>query len=93
MIQLQCPDLIKTKSDLFKGTHLTKIQANINKVKGYLQSITFAKNDLLVVKNIDPLCRVREYSCPIPFNILGRFLKAYFKRFLKRFLNHQLISV
>ena len=73
--QLECPDLIKTKSHLSQGTRPTKKQTNLNDVKRYLHSVTIANDGLLVVKRIDPLCPVRE-SIVVPRNVLSGLLTA-----------------
>ncbi|XP_060598210.1 uncharacterized protein LOC132751998 [Ruditapes philippinarum] len=54
-IQSECPDLRRVHSHLLQGTRPSKKLTNVKDVKRYLNSVSIAKDGILVVKHTDPL--------------------------------------
>ncbi|XP_060576734.1 uncharacterized protein LOC132734055 [Ruditapes philippinarum] len=54
-IQSECQDLRRVHSHLLQGTRPSKKLTNVKDVKRYLNSVSIAKDGILVVKHTDPL--------------------------------------
>lgn len=74
-IQSECPDLRRTHAHLRQGTRPSKKITNIKDVKRYLNVVTIAKDNLLIVKRNEPLLPARELIV-IPRQVLDGLLTA-----------------
>ncbi|XP_041374771.1 uncharacterized protein LOC121387650 [Gigantopelta aegis] len=74
-LQEECKDLRRTHSHLIQGTRPSKKLANIKVVKRYINTVTIAKDGLLVVKRTDPLFPTRE-CIVVPRQVLEGLLNA-----------------
>ncbi|XP_041367404.1 uncharacterized protein LOC121382005 [Gigantopelta aegis] len=74
-LQEECKDLRRTHSHLIQGTRPSKKLTNIKDVKRYINTVTIAKDGLLVVKRTDPLFPTRE-CIVVPRQVLEGLLNA-----------------
>ena len=74
-IQSECPDLRRTHAHLQQGTRPSKKLTNIKDVKRYLNTVTIAKDGLLVVRKTDPLSPPTELIV-VPRSVLDGLVTA-----------------
>ncbi|XP_071089210.1 uncharacterized protein [Haliotis cracherodii] len=74
-IQSECSDLRRTHAHLIQGTRPSKKQTDVKDVKRYLQSVTIAKDGVLVIQRNEPLVTIRE-CIVIPQQVLDGLLTA-----------------
>jgi hypothetical protein len=72
--QMECPDLRRVHSHLTQGTRPSKKMTKVNDIKRYLNSVTIARDGLLVVKSKEPFS-VGE-RIVIPREVLNGILTA-----------------
>ena len=71
---MECPDLRRVHSHLTQGTRPSKKMTKVNDIKRYLNSVTIARDGLLVVKSKEPFS-VGE-RIVIPREVLNGILTA-----------------
>ncbi|CAB3984112.1 Hypothetical predicted protein [Paramuricea clavata] len=74
-IQSECPDLRRTHAHLKQGTRPSKKLTNVKDVKRYLNSLSIAKDGLLVVRRTDPLSPSTELIV-VPRSVLDGLVTA-----------------
>ncbi|XP_070576935.1 uncharacterized protein [Ptychodera flava] len=74
-LQSECSALRRTHAHLTQGTRPSKKMTDIKDIKRYLNTVTIAKDGLLVVKRSDPFVPSRE-CIVIPRQVLDGFLTA-----------------
>lgn len=74
-LQAECPDLRRTHAHLLQGTRPSKKLTNIKDIKRYLNSVTIARDGLLVVKCNEPLVPSKE-KIVVPRLLLDGVLSA-----------------
>jgi hypothetical protein len=90
-IQAECHDLRRTHAHLKQGTRPSKKVTNVRDVKRYLNTVTIAKDGLLVVPQNEPLAPTRE-RIVVPRQVLDGLLTALHIQ-LNHPSNHQLKQV
>ena len=74
--QAECPDLRRVKAQLLQGTQTNnKRKGSIKNIKRYLNSVSIAKDGLLVVNKTDPLALTRE-KIVVPEGIINGLITA-----------------
>ncbi|CAB4013135.1 Retrovirus-related Pol poly from transposon opus, partial [Paramuricea clavata] len=73
-IQSECPDLRRTNAHLKQRTRPSKKLTNVKDVKRYLNSLSIAKDGILVVRKTDPLSPSTELIV-VPRSVLDDVLK------------------
>jgi hypothetical protein len=74
-IQSDCPDLRRTHAHLKQGTRPSKKLTNIKDVKRYLNVVSIAKDNLLVVPKNDPLTPYNELIV-VPRSVIDGLVTA-----------------
>ncbi|CAB4018232.1 Hypothetical predicted protein, partial [Paramuricea clavata] len=74
-IQSECPELRRTHAHLKQGTRPSKKLTNVKDVKRYLNSLSIAKDGLLVVRRTDPLSPSTELIV-VPRSVLDGLVTA-----------------
>ena len=74
-IQNDCPDLRRVHAHLKQGTRPSKKLTNVRVVKRYLNSVSIARDGLLVVKRTLPFAPVAD-AIVVPQSVLDGFLTA-----------------
>lgn len=74
-IQSECPDLRRTHAHLKQGTRPSKKITNIKDVKRYLNVVSIAKDNLLVVPKNDPLTPYNELIV-VPRSVIDGLVTA-----------------
>ena len=74
-IQAECPDLRRTHAHLKQGTRPSKKLTNVKDIKRYLNVVSIARDNLLVVQRVDPLIPYNELIV-VPRSVIDGLVTA-----------------